>query len=272
MVCDDVIAFPPYRKARFARYVGIDYSGAETVEAYLPGLRAYTATPTAMPAEVKPPYSSSRYWTRKALAHWLEDFLGRNEPVIVGIDHGFSFPLKYFQKYRLARDWERFLEDFQAHWPTREKNTYVDFIRENVVGNGAARKGNSRWRRLTDVRAGSKSVFHFDVPGSVAKATFCGLPWLLHLRRQLRERLHFWPFDGWEIPPGKSVVTEIYPSLWKADYPLEERTPDQRDAHNIAAWLRDRDITGTLDPFFQPVLDQREVKIAAIEGWILGIR
>jgi hypothetical protein len=38
--------------------------------------------------------------------------------------------------------------------------------------NGAARMGNSRWRRLTEERTGgAKSVFHFDVQGSVAKST-----------------------------------------------------------------------------------------------------
>jgi hypothetical protein len=58
-------------------------------------------------------------------------------------------------------------------------------------------------------------VFHFDVQGSVAKSTHAGIPCLLYLRRQLGTRLHFWPFDGWSIPAGKSVVVEVYPSLWK---------------------------------------------------------
>ena len=40
-----------------------------------------------------------------------------------------------------------------------------------------ARMGNARWRRLTEERAGSaKSVFHFDVQGSVAKSTHSGFP------------------------------------------------------------------------------------------------
>ena len=55
--------------------------------------------------------------------------------------------------------------------------------------------------RLTEERAGSaKSVFHFDVPGTVAKSTHAGLPWLRYLRQKLGDRIHFWPFDGWEIP------------------------------------------------------------------------
>jgi hypothetical protein len=60
-----------------------------------------------------------------------------------------------------------------------DENIYVDFVRDGVVGNGAARMGNARWRRLTEERSGTaKSVFHFDVQGSVAKSTHAGIPWL----------------------------------------------------------------------------------------------
>ena len=62
---------------------------------------------------------------------------------------------------------------------------------------GAARTGNARWRRLTEERAGgAKSVFYFDVQGSVAKSTHAGIPWLRFIRQQLGPRIHFWPFDG----------------------------------------------------------------------------
>lgn len=42
----------------------------------------------------------------------------------IGIDHGFSFPLKYFKKYGLD-GWPEFLQDFQEYWPTGNKHTYV---------------------------------------------------------------------------------------------------------------------------------------------------
>jgi hypothetical protein len=35
----------------------------------------------------------------------------------IGIDHGFSFPLACFEKYRLSSDWQDFLVDFHYHWP-----------------------------------------------------------------------------------------------------------------------------------------------------------
>jgi len=105
---------------------------------------------------------------------------------LVGIDHGFSFPLRYFEAHGLKPDWPAFLDDFQRHWPTDDDHTYVDFVREGVCGNGAARMGNARWRRLTEERTGSaKSVFHFDVQGSVAKSTHAGIPWLRFIRHPM---------------------------------------------------------------------------------------
>ena len=41
----------------FARYIGIDYSGAETPTSSLKGLRVYLADRTSPPAEVLPPPS-----------------------------------------------------------------------------------------------------------------------------------------------------------------------------------------------------------------------
>ena len=170
----------------FVRYVGIDYSGAKTPTSSLKGLRVYLTGGNRASAEVQPPPSPRKYWTRKGIAHWLVDRLSEDVPTLVGIDHGFSFPLRYFETHGLAPDWPAFLDDFQRHWPTDEDNTYVDFVRKGSAGNGAARTGNSRWRRLTEERAGgAKSVFHFDVQGQVAKSTHAGIPWLRFTRREL---------------------------------------------------------------------------------------
>jgi hypothetical protein len=257
--------------AAFERYVGIDYSGAETCDSSLKGLRVYMADRVTEPHEVAPPPSSRWYWTRKAIAQWLVERLAEPPATVVGIDHGFSFPLRYFEKYGLPHDWSAFLDDFQKHWPTDEANTYVDFVREGECGNGGGRCGDSRWRRITEVRAGAKSVFHFDVPGSVAKATHAGIPWLLFLRKSVGDQVHFWPFDGWKVPPGKSAVLEVYPSLWSHSFPRDGRDSHQQDAYATAEWLRRSDLEGTLERFLGPSLTEKERKTAAIEGWILGI-
>jgi hypothetical protein len=52
----------------FGRYIGIDYSGAQTPTASLPGLRAYLAEGDASPVEVAPPPSPRKYWSRRGVA------------------------------------------------------------------------------------------------------------------------------------------------------------------------------------------------------------
>ena len=113
----------------FDRYIGIDYSGAQTPTSSLKGLRIYMADRASPPAEVLPPPSPRKYWTRRGIAEWLVLRLSEEQRALVGIDHGFSFPIRYFETHRLPLDWLAFLDDFRRHWPTDEDNTYVDFVR-----------------------------------------------------------------------------------------------------------------------------------------------
>jgi hypothetical protein len=255
----------------FVRYIGIDYSGAETPTSSLKGLRVYSASQDTKPHEVQPPPSPRKYWTRRGIAEWLVETLRMEVPTLVGIDHGFSFPLRYFEVHHLPPDWPNFLDDFHHHWPTDEGNTYVDFVRDGICGKGDERMGNNRWRRITEERAKAKSVFHFDVQGQVAKSTHAGLPWLRYIRNELGGSVHFWPFDGWDIPPGRSAIVEAYPSLYKNGFAPEGRTPDQHDAYAIAAWMQQADQNGQLSKYLHPNLTPQERGIAGVEGWILGV-
>jgi hypothetical protein len=259
-------------EARFERYVGIDYSGAKTPASSLPGLRVYVAERGSPAVEVRPPEGARRYWSRRGIAEWLVDRLREDVPTLVGIDHAFSFPRQYFEKHALAHDWPAFLEDFQRHWPTDGADTYVDFVREGTDGNGTARTGNPRWRRVAEERSGAaKSVFHFDVPGQVAKSTHAGLPWLRFIREQAGTRTHFWPFDGWAVPRGKSAIAEVYPRLWSKSLERDPAlTEDQHDARSVAEFLRRADRDGTLDALFEPKLSAEDRALARFEGWILG--
>jgi hypothetical protein len=254
---------------RFARYLGIDYSGAKTADRSLPGLRVYSATPDSAPVEILPPPSPRKYWTRRALAHWLRDTLRDGPPTLVGIDHAFSFPVVYFHQHDLAGDWPDFLADFHRHWPTDTPDVWVrDLLRPDHP-----RRGDSTWFRLTDRHARSaKSVFRFGVNGEVATSTHAGLPWVRFLRDELGSRVHWWPFDGWSPSDARSVVAEIYPTLWRQRFPPDDRTGDQRDAYAAARALRDADVAGELTAFFEPDLSAEERSVAAIEGWILGLR
>lgn len=256
----------------FNRYIGIDYSGAETPTSSLKGLRIYMADQVNLPEEIHPPPSPRKYWTRRGIAEWLVERLHEAEPTLVGIDHGFSFPLRYFEVHHIVPDWPTFLDDFQQYWPTDGDNTYVDFVRHGLCGNGAARMGNTRWRRLTEERARTaKSVFHFDVQGSVAKSTHAGIPWLRYIRQNSGDHIHFWPFDGWDIPQAKSAIVEVYPSLWSKSIPKGNRTADQHDAYSVATWLRQADLEGRLTTYINPSLSPAERTLAQVEGWILGV-
>ena len=84
---------------RFEYYVGIDYSGAKTATSSLKGLRVYVAEGGSPPKEALPPPSRKKYWTRRGIAEWLVTRLGDTPTVLVGIDHGFSFPLRYFETH-----------------------------------------------------------------------------------------------------------------------------------------------------------------------------
>lgn len=259
-------------RSRFERYIGIDYSGAETAEASLKGLRVYSASSAADPQEVMAPVSPRKYWSRRGIANWLCEQLSNGRPTIVGIDHAFSFPLAYFEKHGLPRDWPGFLNTFQRHCPTHEKNVYVDFVREGMAGSWADCSGDPSWLRLTERwTVSAKSVFQFDVQGQVAKATYAGLPWLHYVRHQCHDKAHFWPLDGWNFPEGRSVVAEVYPSLWMKRFPRQHRDSDQHAAYSVAAWLRRSDLNRSLSQFLNPPLDSQEHEVAGIEGWILGV-
>jgi hypothetical protein len=257
-----------FKKRRFDRYIGIDYSGAGTPTRRSATLQVYQdSNEVALEKAVSPASTSTRTrnWNRIEIADWLSAQFTSNERIIVGMDHGFSFPHSYFKRYRI-RDWDHFLRDFVQHWPTAEPNAFVDDFRQ-----GNERLGDCRELRLTEKWTSSaKSVFQFDVQGAVAKSTHAGLPFL-HRLRLAHPQIHFWPFDGWKVPTGVSVVAESYPSLFRNRYQREDRTVDQQDAYSIARWLSEIDDLGELDRFFLPPLNPSRRCQASLEGWILGV-
>ena len=190
--------------------------------------------------------------------------------MIAGIDHGFSFPVAYFQRNGL-KTWDEFLDDFCEHWPLDQDGSTVDAIRADRR-RANLRTGSTKELRLTEQWTSSaKSVFLFDVQGSVAKSTHTGLPWLRNIRDTTQGPVHFWPFNGWDLPETGAVFAEVYPSIFKNRYPREDRSPDQQDAYCVARWLCETDQRGSLDRYAHPALTATEFAQAELEGWILGI-
>ena len=259
----------------FVRTIGIDYSGRDTPVARLNALAVYSAEGNAEPQRVVAPGDALWRWSRRVIAEWLVQQLADvNRPALVGIDHAFSFPLRYFEQYpnHLGGDWDDFLDDFVQYWPTDEDNALVSVVRE---GTGQLRMGETNWYRLTDrvARVGS-SVFRFVGQGQVGHSTHAGIPWLRYIRRELEDAgvdVHFWPFDGWDVPPGRSVIVEVYPSLWSRHFDVVGRSGDQHDAYSVAGWLSYAGHDGWLDYYFHPQLSPQELGRARTEGWIFGV-
>lgn len=255
----------------FDLHIGIDYSGRETPLSRTPALQVFASFDGHDPRPIDSPSSSEKLyknWCRKEIAEWLVEQAQKNITFIAGIDHGFSFPKSYFQRYGLA-SWASFLDDFCEHWPTDSDHVFVDDIRRN----NPVRAGTHDEFRLTEQWTSSaKSVFKFDVQGSVAKSTFAGIPFLRWIRREMGDRVHLWPFDGWDVPAGKSVLVEVYPSLFRNRFPRGERTADQQDAYAVGCWLSEMDRNGFLAGYFSPPLTEEQKLVANLEGWILGVR
>ena len=259
----------------FDRFIGIDYSGAGTPESRLKGLQIYAAEPNTGPQAVRPE-PPARNWSRRQAACWLLDQLQSNATLLIGIDHNFSFPLSYFSRYKME-SWPAFLEDFCRHWPTDQPGCTVDAIRDGSwwreqTRPTGERAGTSREFRLCERWTSSaKSVFQFDMQGSVAKSSHTGIPWLRFLREKVNNRLFFWPYDGWQPPQGISVIAEAYPSVFRNRYEKSDRSPDEHDAYSVARWLEESARRGILQRYFDPPLTLPERRVAALEGWILGI-
>lgn len=265
----------------FDLFIGVDYSGAETSTSRLKGLQVYQAPPGTAPKKQPGPAVSRTgrpcNWSRKEIAERLIDLARRNTRFIAGIDHGFSFPDDYFKRYELP-NWPQFLDDFVRHWPTHHDHISVDSVRRGVThpwpewpGPGLRVGKSSEFRLCERWTSSAKSVFRFDVRGAVAKSTHAGIPWLKVIREAVGDRVHIWPFDGWQIPEGKCVLAEVYPSIFRNRYSREDRSPDEQDAYAVCHWLSDAQARGGLARYFDPPLTLPERQVALREGWILGV-
>ena len=176
----------------FDIHIGIDYSGRATSTKRTPALQIYATRDSDGPQRIRPPAASEKAcknWCRAEIADWLIEQARTDIRFIAGIDHCFSFPISYFKRYKLSA-WTEFLDDFARHWPTDQEEISVDAIR-----NGSPlRVGSTDEFRLTEKWTSSaKSVFLFDVQGSVAKSTHTGIPWLRRIRNEVGNQVHIWP-------------------------------------------------------------------------------
>ncbi len=249
--------------AEFQHYIGIRYSGRKEPGERIREIRVYSAREDHEPYQEVNPEAENGRWSRRELAEWLLSRIVGEERVVIGLDHAFSFPQSYMDRHNL-KSWEQFLEDFEGHWPTDQFS-----VRELLPGN--PRTGDPDEHRLTGRwTATPRSVFQFDIQDSPGKATHAGIPWIDYLRRA-GDRVHVWPFDGFGLPKGRSVIAEVRPARLRHRYPKEGLSRLDQDAYSICAWLQERDQFGLLGAYFTPPLSEEEKERARLEGWILGV-
>lgn len=254
----------------YAAYVGIDYSGKGSPRSKFTSIQLFEAT------AAQPPTQRQKSWSRQALHQWLDGRLalqqrGEYGPMLIGIDHGLSFPLSYFDEHGLDT-YDAFLDHIDQHWgysrlePLSSQTPSVLPYRDL-----------QELRMCEKFSSSAKSVLNLN-PNmiTVAFSTHTGLPWLIDLRRKYSGLLHFWPYDGLQPRKGASVIAEAYPAIYyhryKEHFPSELSTRDAQDAYSITAWLRDQDQKGKLKHYFSlATLDDQELAQVTLEGWILGI-
>jgi hypothetical protein len=246
----------------FDHYIGIRYSGRKAPKERIDDLIVFAAQKDKEPYRDLNRDDGEGRFSRQELAEWLLAKLDEGERVIIGIDHAFSFPQSYMHRHGIE-SWEHFLRDFEEHWPTHRVS-----IKDLLPG--LTRLGDPDEQRLAGRwTASPRSVFQFDLQDNGARATHAGLPWLSYLRRA--ESVHFWPFDGFAVPEGKSVIAEVRPARLKYRYGRDGLDRQEHEAFAICAWLQDRDQLDLLRFYFEPPLSKAEKERARLEGWMLGV-
>jgi hypothetical protein len=252
----------------FERYIGVDYSGAGLPTQPLSGLRIFQAEIASEPAPVAGPLKYQ--WSRKNLASWLSERCRDSTPTLIGIDHCFSFPQSFISQLQQPEitSWDEVLRYADETWKSRTLKV-ADALRSRLLLEPWML---SALRETEKHTSSAKSVFNFTGPG-VAHSSFAGLPWLCDLRDLFRGQVHFWPFDGWEVPAGQSCIVEVYPSLFSRRFAKQEHPggAHAHDAYSVCRWMCDTDALGHLETFFSPPLPAETKATARLEGWILGV-
>ena len=182
----------------FDRHIGIDYSGAETATSSLRGLRVFRTRGGAEPEEVPLPPSPQKYWTRKELAYALVRWLFEDDPTLVAIDHGFSFPVRYFEKHGIPPATGTCSSTISTvtGLPTRTTCTWTSF----------ATRAAATALRARAAAGGDDSPRYGRAVPSRSFTSMCRGRWPTPLTRGFRgcgssaasfgAQVHFWPFDG----------------------------------------------------------------------------
>ncbi|VVB85801.1 Uncharacterised protein [uncultured archaeon] len=246
---------------------------------------------------------TTKCYTRESLSFEILSLLvnatHNDQRVIFGFDHSYSFPDGFYQVVTETRwiTWGQLLDllcygtkelppvnDKPREWALAAN----DFIckRLNIKAGGPFWGPNFKYqvtnpkffekttrlkeKRLTERRCPkTKPIYKIGGIGTVGLQSLYGIQHLTKLLYDLKDRgieLFCWPFDGWDFPSSGHLLVEMYPALVN-----EKEKTDEQDAEACSTWLYRQDKANTLIPWLYPNLRDDELKMARLEGWILGV-
>lgn len=200
----------------FDCFVGIDWSGARG--RWQKGIKAAVAYAGSKAPLLESNPRNSKKWSRKDVADWIVDLVGRKR-ALIGLDFAFGFPPIDQKICRQVLDWQ-----YVANFCEGDQNFYGGrFFRANNAPHSCF--VNSRWHsgrhysarhlRTTERVAAQvpgatpQSVFNAVGPAQVGPSSVSGMRVLLKLHILYRDKVVIWPFD--ELDGSRSVIVEIFP-------------------------------------------------------------
>ncbi|MFZ3006243.1 MAG: cobalamin biosynthesis protein CbiG [Phenylobacterium sp.] len=252
---------------------------------------------------------ATRAEAEKLLNTILDDFKKRSERALVGFDFPLGFPRGFAKALNLAGEqpWRAVWDQLDKMVKDKADNTNNRFgvgseINRRMTGGPfpfwgcppkdalttlqpkrtrAHEAGDLPEFRHADLAAkGAASIWKLYYNGSVGGQAILGIPAVRRLKLARGEAVKAYPFetgfkalteadlDGVEV-----VVTEVYPSLYKAQ-PLPGEVKDQAQVRVTAEHFAKLDEAGKLGAIFAPSKTADPAVVAdaeAEEGWILGV-
>ncbi|WP_371156704.1 molybdopterin-binding protein [Jannaschia sp. 2305UL9-9] len=231
--------------------------------------------------------------TRMAALDWINGWLARGYRTLLGVDIAFGYPQGFAQALTGQTDglavWE-WLARHITDGPDNANNRFdvAQVINRMFPGIGpfwgrpaqldlpdlppTARvrrdHGLSDHRTVEQAVPGAKSPWQLAYAGAVGSQSLVGLAALAGMRRRFGAEMQVWPQQtGWREPTARITLAEIYPSMW----PLSSEGDAIKDRAQVIATAKAlRKVTP--DWFTAPREQPDAARIAAEEGWILGVR
>ncbi|WP_340644305.1 cobalamin biosynthesis protein CbiG [Phenylobacterium sp.] len=252
---------------------------------------------------------ATRAEAEKLLNTILDDFKKRSERALVGFDFPLGFPRGFAKALNLAGEppWRAVWDQLDKMVKDKADNTNNRFgvgseINRRMTGGPfpfwgcppkdalttlqpkrtrAHEAGDlPEFRHADQAAKGAASIWKLYYNGSVGGQAILGIPAVRRLKLARGEAVKAYPFEtGFkalteaDLDGVDVVVTEVYPSLYKAQ-PMPGEVKDQAQVRVTAEHFAKLDEAGKLGALFGPskTADPMVVMDAETEeGWILGV-